>query len=227
MKKKFAASLVLSVFLGSFAMIGSAGATPVSLPATLDKLLPSGTTTSVSNLDFGDFAYTPGSVGSPPAASAIKVSAVTGGGEPGLSFSGKWSVTGAGKVLTSNLDYYVSVAGTKYVFDDAGLSVTGTLPTGAKDKVTEVIYGVVGGVVQTSPIATLTYIGTNDPVTLGGNYKTLYIEETISVTGVKGAPACITDVKNQFSERLSPVPIPPALLLLPGPLRPCRDEEEI
>jgi hypothetical protein len=205
-------------------MVGSAGATATyvalatSAPyTTLSDLLPTGDYyTTVSNLNFGDFAYAPGTVGYPPPATAIDVTAATGTGGPGLEFTGTWTVIGA-KTLTSTIDYYVAVQGTKYVMNDANLIVSATLPTGCSAKVVETVYDVVGGVKQTPAIATLTYTGKNDPVSLGGNYATLYITEQISVKGVTGETAYIGGITNQFSEKLAPVPVPPSLLLFaPG-----------
>jgi hypothetical protein len=117
--------LALGLAVAVLALGGmSARAGSVGLPTTLDNLTPSGTTTTVGNLEFSNFSYLQ-VTGTPPPASGVHVDQFVGppAGETGLEFSGAFSAP-AGTTADWKIKYTVTAA-PGFLINDAFLQITG------------------------------------------------------------------------------------------------------
>ena len=222
MKKKFAMGLLLSIFLASFAMVGSAGATPISTLADLvgpppvsdtigDKVF-SGWMVVINYNHTYSASFTPGDVGftallnNPPANQG-----------PGFQLALPMSVY-AGGFQDLLITYTVTVLPGQALINDASLagnvSVTG--PT-ASATVTENIYTDYTESVllaQLKIYATGTSLVTYDHATFAPQCS-IFVTKDINVQGdgMNGNQAGISQLVDRYSE----VPVPPsALLFAPG-----------
>jgi len=222
MKKKFAVGLVLSIFLASFGLAGSAGATLLPTTITLDQF----TTTPVQ---MGDKVLTGISASIKDTGTATLL---TLGNFTLTTFSVPYN---PGFIITGGMS--VSAYGEQ----DLKLSFTVTVDPGGAP-INDVSLGFVGGVYPSSnPEAAATIVEnvwTKNPI-LGGSYlgsivvgatgysytpagsltfaprQSIFVTKDISVNGdnMAGGTAFISEITQQFSE----VPVPPSLLLFsPG-----------
>ena len=222
MKKKFVIGLLLSIFLASFGLVGSAGATAVSSTITLNTFVG-------STLLMGDKALA--------GVSAV----ITDTGTATLIGLGDFSLTTFSQ--PNNPGFIITAPMQVEAFGEQDLKlsfVVTVLPGGAP--ITDVSLNFVGGVFPTSnPEAAASIVETvwtKNPI-LGGAFlgyisigangtsytpfgsvsfapqKSIFVTKDISVNGDAsyGGSAFISEITQQFSE----VPVPPSLLLFaPG-----------
>ncbi len=218
MKKKFAIGLLLSMFLASFAMVGSAGATPT--PATLADVIAQQPIT-IGDKVFCDWTasihyngsasgFTTGDVGFTAYA--------TPANNPGFQLALPMSV-GAGGVQDLLLTYTVSVLPGHALINDASLAGNVSISGGptASATVTEDIYKDSTESVllaQLKIYATGSSLVTYDHETFAPQCS-IFVTKDINVQGdgLNGNNASISQLVDRYSE----VPVPPsALLLAPG-----------
>ncbi len=216
MKKKFAIGLLLSIFLASFAMVGSAGATPISTladalaqqPITIGDKVFSDWTASINYSHVWSASFTTGDVGFTAYA--------TPANNPGFALALPMSVQAQG-FQDLLITYTVAVLPGYALINDASLaanvSVTG--PT-ASATVTEDIYTNSTESVllaQLKVYATGSSLKVFDHATFAPQ-SSIFVTKDINVQGdgINGNNAAISQVVDRYSE----VPVPPSVLLF-GP----------
>ncbi len=212
MKRKLAIDLLLTIFLASFALVGSAQA------VTLGDLIGTpGASLTIGNETFSDFGCN-----SALAASAIDVvtfNAPPGG--PGLEFVSAATVFAS--VMNVQTSFSVQMpTSTPMAINNISLGFNAAIGTGGSATVTEYVYT---DPTERTLLATLTVtvtqsgtFGTTSGV-LPAYYKSLYIVDNFTVQA--GDPLTVVSgehyLVNQFTDPPAPVPLPPTLLLFaPG-----------
>jgi hypothetical protein len=202
----YLAAAVIAFGLGSL----EARAGSVTLPTTLDTLLPSGAYTTVvgaETLTFSNFAYSTIPSGAAPA-SGIGVSPFTLGDQTGLQFQSATWVAAPGQTLDVSLSFVVTApAGQK--ISDAVLAIaggnyqgTGTISAGES----------IINAATFAPIATLEAAvpgAPSDAVSFAGVQSVLVTKDILITGGSKGATVSIVD--QGFS---SAIPEPTSMALL-------------
>ena len=216
MKKKFAIGLLLSIFLASFAMVGSAGATPLSLADVV----------TAGSITIGDKVFSgwtadsnsAGTASSFTAASITFVPLATPALDPGFELSGMPMSVGANGSQDLTLSYTVAVAPGGALIKDASLSfvggVLGVSPY-ASVQIIENVYTSNGGTLLAQLVVGQS--GPTDIVSATANFapqSSIYVVKDIGVNGdgVAGGSAFVSQLTDRYSE----VPVPASLLLF-GP----------
>jgi len=210
-KRSLFLSLAAAVLIwGSGALEARAGS--VTLPTTLDTLLPAGTTTTVvgaETLTFSDFGYSVAPVNSPPPASAVNVLPFLLGAETGITFQGAFFAA-AGTTVDYALTYVVT-APKGELLTDAYLALTGGVFAGTGSiSVGETLRNAATG-------AFITNMETSIPgslvttATFAGVQSILVTKDMILVGGSAGATVSIVD---QGFSSTPGVPEPTSMALL-------------
>ena len=133
---------LLTLSLGSL----EARAGQISLPATLDQLLPAGNYAVVGPEPdtFSNFTYSTSPVGSPPAASGVTVSEFHLGIENGITFSGA-NFAAPGAVVDYAIGYTVTAAAGFSIFDATLSGVYSTFGGTGKVSIGETLFDAVTG----------------------------------------------------------------------------------
>jgi len=200
---------LLALSLGS----ADARAGQISLPTTLDQLLPAGSYAVVGPEPdtFSTFSYSTSPVNSAPAAGDITVREFAAGIENGLTFSGNFSAA-AGTTVDYSIIYYVT-APQGYLITDStlsgGFSTFGGTGTGS---VSEYLLNAANGsTVGTMEISSPSPPGvTSDPINFAG-VNSIEVQKDIVLNG--GSEGASISIINQgFSSAVIPEPTSMALL---------------
>ncbi len=230
MKHKFAVGLILCMFLTSFAMVGSAGATSYDLWSLIHH---SGSVTA-GDKTFSGFGYGTGPIDVPLAAAFIDVSPITTyatpvGNEYGITLDSPlgravpiayahWLLVPI--TLTETITFNVNSSGG--AINGVLLNFAGAYSGSGSASVTESVFGS-GGLLETLTVST-SKAGTvtSEYAPLSTPCANLTIQDVITVSSGRNwkGSASVFSVCNQFSQVADPpsqVPVPPSLLLFaPG-----------
>jgi len=212
MKKHVALSLLLGIFLASFVLVGTAGATALPPVYDLAGLISiNGHPPIIPCIPVGDktasnFGYSEGALA---AALVFVTTSDTNPMNPGLTFSSLWYASGK-QSLNAVISFNVSAPSA--TIDDVSLSVAGWTKNSGTAEVQETVYAdgntytmtaLAGGPQQTVTFAPTGYISICKDIEVAGN----------GGYGKWTGSAGITCITQNFSQ----VPVPPGLLLLaPG-----------
>jgi len=203
-------AIAVAVIVGGLGAV-DVRAGQITLPTTLDVLLVPGnfTVTGLEPDTFSNFTYGTSPTGSPPAASAVNVSAFGPvGNESGITFGAPFAAP-AGMTVDYQISYIVT-APKGSLISDALLSVTPNLPPGTTgtisigETLTNVSNGALLGSLQVSQTSL------SDLITFAGA-NSILVQKDIMLTG-GSLGAAVFFINKGFSSNVVPEPASMALL---------------